>query len=132
MSTWKPNDLTRFGDAQEVQITGTRRDGRFRTPVIVWAVRVGDRLYTRSVNGPDASWFRGVRLRDRGQLTAGGVTADVDFVDTADAADDEIDAAYRTKYGRDSGPVKSITSALARSTTLEILPHQADWKTSCS
>jgi hypothetical protein len=98
MSTWKSDDLTRLGDAEEVKIAGARRDGTFRTPVIVWAVRVGDRLYTRSVNGPEASW----------------------------CADDEIDAAYEAKYGRYPGPVKSITSDLARSTTLEILPHQAD------
>ena len=126
MTRWMPDDLTRFGDAQEVQIAETRRDGSFRTAVIVWAVRVGDDLYTRSVNGPTASWFRGVQLRHRGQLTAGGVTIDVDFEEAKDAVDDEIDAAYQAKYGRYPGPVASITNELARSTTLKIVPRQAD------
>jgi hypothetical protein len=126
MTTWMPNDLTRFGDAQEVRIAGTRRDGSFRTPVIVWAVRIGDDLYTRSVNGPTASWFRGVRLHHRGQLTAGGLTIEVGFEEAKGAVDDEIDAAYQAKYGRYPGPVASITSDLARATTLKIVPRQAD------
>ena len=70
---------------QEVRIAGMRRDGSLRTPVIVWVVRHGDDLYTRSVNGPDAAWFRGVQLRDRGQISAGDAVADVDFVDGGDA-----------------------------------------------
>lgn len=124
MTAWTTDDLVRFGEAQEVQIAGTRRDGSVRTPVLVWAVRVGDDLYTRSVNGPDASWFRGVRLRNRGQLTEGGNVIDVDCVDAVGAVDDEIDAAYQAKYGRYPGPVASITSDVARSTTLKIIPHQ--------
>jgi hypothetical protein len=44
-------------------------------------VRVGDDLYTRSVNGADAAWFRGTRVRHEGHVSAGGVDADVDFLD---------------------------------------------------
>ena len=126
MTSWKSADLNRFGDAQELRIAGTRRDGSLRTPVIVWVVRVGDDLYTRSVNGPDAAWFRGIRPQLRGQISVGALTADVDFVDAAGDADDEIDAAYRAKYGRYPGPVRSITSEMARSTTLKLVPHQSD------
>ena len=126
MTSWKSADLNRFGDAREVRIAGTRRDGSLRTPVIVWVVRVGDDLYTRSVNGPDAAWFRGTRPQLRGQISVGTLTADVDFVDAAGDADDEIDAAYRAKYGRYPGPVRSITSEMARSTTLKLVPHQSD------
>ena len=103
-----------------------RRDGSLRSPVIVWVVRLGDELYTRSVNGPDAAWFRGAQLRHRGQLSAGGVVVDVDFVDGDRDGDDELDADYQRKYGRYPGPVKSITSEAARSTTLKLVPHQAD------
>ena len=67
MTTWTA-DLARFGDQRKCEIAGRRRDGALRTPVIVWVVRVGDDLYTRSVNGPDAAWFRGVQMRHRGQL----------------------------------------------------------------
>ena len=118
MTTWTDADLARYGGAEEVRVAGMRRDGSLRTPRIVWVVRVGDELYTRSVNGPDAAWFRGVQARHRGQLSAGHAAADVDFVDGSDRADDDaIDAAYQRKYRRYPGPVKSITSATARSTT---------------
>ena len=127
MTTWTDVDLAHFGDAQEVRIAGMRRDGSLRSPVIVWVVRVGDDLYTRSVNGPDAAWFRGVQVQHRGQLITGHAAADGDFVDGSDPADDDlIDAAYQHKYGRYSGPVKSITSPTARSTTLKLVPHQSD------
>lgn len=69
-TTWTDADLAHFGDAQEVRIAGMRQDDSLRKPVIVWVVRVGDELYTRSVNGPDAAWFRGVQIRHRGQLSA--------------------------------------------------------------
>ena len=114
MTTWTAADLTQFGDAQEVRVAGARTDGSLRTPVIVWVVRVGDDLYTRSVNGPDAAWFRGTRATHHGQLGAGSTLIDVDFVDAVGDADAEIDAAYQRKYGRYPGPVASITSPVAR------------------
>ena len=126
MTTWTDTDLAHFGDAQEVRIAGMRRDGTLRSPVIVWVVRLGDELYTRSVNGPDAAWFRGAQLRHRGQLSAGGVVLDVDFIDGDHRGNDELDAEYQCKYGRYPGPVKAITSEAARSTTLKLAPHQAD------
>ncbi len=50
-TTWTDADLAHFGDAEEVRIAGMRQDGSLRKPVIVWVARVGDELYTRSVNG---------------------------------------------------------------------------------
>jgi hypothetical protein len=130
VKTWTVDELATFGDAGEVRVAGMRRDGTLRKPVIVWVVRVGDDLYTRSVNGPDAAWFRGTRARRQGQITTGNAVADIDFVDvnSADAdgaTDDEIDAAYQRKYGRYPGPVGAITSPKARSTTQKLLPHQS-------
>ena len=37
----------------------------------------------------------------------------------------DLDAAYRAKYRRYSGPVASITSPLARSTTLKVIPRNS-------
>jgi hypothetical protein len=66
-------------------------------------------------------------MRHRGQLSSDGLEVDVDFVDGSDpVGDDLIDTAYQSKYGRYTGPVKSITSPLARSTTLRLVPHQPD------
>ena len=127
MTTWTDADLARFGDAEEVRIAGTRRDGSLRKPVIVWVVRLGDELYTRSVNGPDAAWFRGDQVRTsrsdlgRRRRWSTSTSSTIDGVD-----DGMLDAAYQRKYGRYPGPVESITSPTARSTTLKLVPHQAD------
>ncbi len=126
MAEWTSDELTRIGDAQEMHVAAARRDGTLRTPVIVWMVRLDDDLYTRSVNGPDAAWFRGTRAHHQGHITAGGVDKDVTFVDVDadDPINAEMDAAYHTKYHRYSGPVASITSPLARSATLKLIPRQ--------
>ena len=71
MTNWSADELRHFGDAQEVRVAGLRPDGSLRSSVIVWIVRVGDNLYTRSVNGPGAAWFRGVQAHHQGQLSAG-------------------------------------------------------------
>ncbi|NQX13101.1 DUF2255 family protein [Microbacteriaceae bacterium VKM Ac-2855] len=120
MTEWTEDQLSRIGRAGELRIAGRRADGTLRRLVVIWQVRVDDRIYVRSVNGPEASWFRGTQVRGEGRIDSGGVGADVVFTrdDTADA---EIDAAYRAKYGTGSA-VRSITSPLAASTTLRVDP----------
>jgi hypothetical protein len=123
---WTSDQLDRISEAQEMRIAGRRRDGSLRTPVIVWMVRVGDDLYTRSVNGADAAWFRGTRVRHEGHISAGGVDVGVDFLDVdgdENAINDAVDAAYRSKYGHYPSPVAAITSPSARGTTLKVVPH---------
>jgi hypothetical protein len=126
VTIWTSDELTRLDGADEMRVAGTRGDGSLRTPVIVWMVRLGDDLYTRSVNGPAAGWFRGTRANHMGHISANGVEKDVTFVDidAGDAINAELDAAYRANYRRYSGPVASITSPLARSTTLKVIPRQ--------
>jgi hypothetical protein len=126
VSDWISDELTRLDAAHEIRVAGTRRDGSLRTPVIVWMVRLGDDVYTRSVNGPDAAWFRGAHANHQGHISANGVEKDVTFVDidAGDPINAELDAAYQAKYRRYSGPVASITSLLARLATLKIIPQQ--------
>ena len=106
MTSWTSDELTRLADADEMHIAGTRSDGSLRTPVIVWMVRLGDDLYTRSVNGPDASWFRGTRANHQGHISANGVERDVTFVDidAGDPINADLDAAYRRAYNTRSLP----------------------------
>jgi hypothetical protein len=100
-----------------------RSDGTLRAPVIMWVVRHKDDLYVRSVNGRGSSWFRGARDRHEAHVRAGGIEKDVDLVET-DSAGDEIDTAYRAKYGRRyAGIVPSIVSPEARAATLELVPR---------
>ena len=119
--TWTDDELDRVGRAGELRVAGRRTDGSLRNLVIIWHVRVGDAIYIRSVNGPDAAWFRGTQIRGEGRIVSGGVTRDVAFV-RVDDLDAAIDDAYRAKYGGGSA-VRSITSSLASSTTLRVDPQ---------
>jgi hypothetical protein len=121
VSAWSADELARIGGAGEVDIATRRADGTLRTPRIVWVVRLGDGLYVRSVNGPDAAWFRGARTRMQGHIQAGGMDRDVAFVDADHDLDDAIDEAYRAKYRSSPSAVDHITSAQARSTTIELV-----------
>jgi hypothetical protein len=124
VTTWTNDELTRIAAADELQIASRRRDGTLRRLVTIWVVRDGEDLYVRSVNGPDAAWFRGTRTRHEGHIRAGGVQRDVAFVDTDHDIDDQIDAAYATKYRRyDPHIIRHITSPAARSTTLRLVPR---------
>src|SRR5437870_4267379 len=127
MATWTSDELNKIGAAEELRIAPLRRDGTPRNPVTIWVVRVGDDLYVRSVNGRTAAWFRGTQARHEGRIRAGGVEKDVTFVDVADTdrdTQDQIDAAYRTKYRRYAQSiVGSVLTPEARSATLKLVPR---------
>ena len=92
-----------------------------RKPVMVWVVRHGDDLYVRSAYGRTLTWFRGTQDRQEGHIHAGGVDKDVLFVE-ADDANDEIDAAHRSKYHCYAASFTDyMMSPEARSTTLKLL-----------
>ena len=124
MARWTNEELERIGAAEELHIASLRRDGTLRNPVTIWVVRHGDDIYVRSVNGRGSSWFRGVQNRHEGHIDAGGVDSDVGFVETDDV-DDELDAAYRTKYHRYAADtINRITSPEARAATLKLVPRE--------
>jgi hypothetical protein len=121
MSTWTSDELARLTRTDELRISGRRTDGSLRKPVIIWMVTHNDDLYVRSVNGPDAAWFRGTQVAGLGHVSAGGVEKDVAFTRVTDI-DDELDAAYAAKYPQYRSAVDSINSAVARTTTLRVNP----------
>ncbi len=53
MTAWTNDELTRVGDAEELEISPARRDG-----TLGWVVPQGGALYVRSLSGPSAAWFR--------------------------------------------------------------------------
>jgi hypothetical protein len=60
----------------------------------------------------------------RGSVSAGGIERDVHLDDADHDLDDQIDAAYRSKYGRYSeNTLGRITSPEARSTSLTLVPR---------
>jgi len=123
MSRWTSDELDKIGAAEELQIASVRRDGTLRKPVTIWVVRHGDDLYVRSVNGRTSSWFRDAQDRHEAHIHAGGVDKDVLLVETDDI-NDEIDAAYRTKYHRYAASfITPVVSPQARATTLKLVPR---------
>ena len=98
---WTSDELTKIGTAEELEIAPRQRDGMLRKPVTIWVVRVDDDLYVRSYRGRGGAWFRAAQVRHEGHIRAGGIEKDVTFVEETDPdIYDQIDAAYRAKYGR--------------------------------
>jgi len=124
MTDWTSDELNKIGTAEELQIASLRQDGTLRKQVIIWVVRLGDDLYVRSVNGRTGVWFRGVQTRHEGHIRAGGIDKDVTFEEQPDSDfNDQIDAAYRTKYHRYAASIiNHITSPGARSATIKLVP----------
>ena len=124
MTVWTNDELNQIGTALELKIASLRRDGTLRNPVIIWVVRLGDDLYVRAVKGR-GGWFRGVQTRHEGHIQAGGVDKDVLFVEeSAPELNEQIDAAYRAKYGRRyPASVASINSPIARTATIRLVPQ---------
>ena len=123
MGAWTSDELDRIGAAEELELASVRPDGTLRNSVTIWVVRDGDDLYVRSVNGRGSSWFRGIGGRHEAHIRAGGVDKDVDLVEI-DGVDDEVDTAYREKYGRRyAGIVPSIVTPEARAATLKLVPR---------
>jgi hypothetical protein len=123
MSAWTSDELRKIGAAEELRLASVRRDSTLRNPVTMWVVPHGDDLYVRSVNGRTSSWFRSAQSRNEARIRAGGVEKDVLLVETDDV-NDELDAAYRTKYGHYAAShIDSITSPEARAATFEVLPR---------
>jgi hypothetical protein len=123
MADWSSEELEKIAAADELQLVSARRDRTLRKPVTIWVVRHGDDLYVRSVYGRTSSWFRGVQDRHEGHVRAGGIEKDVVVVEVGDV-DNEIDAAYRAKYGRyDASIVEPMASPEARATTIRLVPR---------
>jgi hypothetical protein len=124
MTIWTSDELDRIGSAEELQIAALRPDGALRKPVTIWVVRQGDDLYVRSGYGSRAAWYRGTQRRREGHIKAGGIDKDVTFVDADPALNDQIDAAYRTKYRRHEARwVDPMVAAEARATTIKLVPR---------
>jgi hypothetical protein len=123
-TTWTQDELTRIGEAQQLQIASTRSDGSLRPYVTVWVVRAGDDLYVRSAYGPNNPWFVRAKASGTGRIRAGGLERDVPFAEAAPDAHAAIDAAYHAKYDR-HGPaiVGTVVGKHAEAVTIRLLPR---------
>jgi hypothetical protein len=123
MTGWNPTELERIASEREIEVSSLREDGALTKPVTIWAVRVEDDLYVRSVRGDAGGWFKAAEQRHEGRIEADSSAVDVAFEDVPHHLDAEIDAAYKVKYGYPSDPVDSITTDAARETTIRVVPR---------
>ena len=94
----------------------------FKQLEATFAERVEDELFVRSPRGDSDGWFRDAEQRHEGRIEADSSAVDVAFEDAPHHLDEEIDAAYRTKYGS-SSPVAGVTTDVARATTIRVVPR---------
>jgi hypothetical protein len=124
MTEWKIDELEKIGRADELRLASQRRDGTLRRSVIIWVVRVDDQLYVRCVNGRQGAWFRGVLTQHAGKVSAGGADKEVVFIEETDPGiNDQIDAAYLSKYSRYPQYVAPMVTPKVREATLKLVPR---------
>lgn len=127
MTHWTGDELNKIGTAEELEIASLRGDGTLRKSRTIWVVRQGDDLYVRSAYGRTSAWFRGTQTRHEGHIQAGGVDKDVTFVevDANDAINEQIDAAYRTKYRRYAANiVNTVVGQQVYAATVKLVPRE--------
>lgn len=127
MNSWTNEELDKIGNSDELQIVTFREDGIQYKPVPIWVVRVGDDLYIRSYRGKDGMWYRHIQNRKEGQISSGGITKSVTFIEAYndDGLNNKIDVAYRTKYQKYSNAyIDPMITSQARSTTIKISPRE--------
>lgn len=123
MNTWTSDELNKIGNAEELQIASLRQDDSLRKPVTIWIVRVDNDIYVRAYKGRTSPWFRGILSRHEGQIRAGGVVKDVNFVEETNTdINAKIDSAYLTKYRRYPTYVAPMVTPEARAATIRLVP----------
>jgi len=126
MGAWTDEELRRIEAADELDIAPVRRNGELRRATPIWVVRAGDDLYVRAAYGANKGWHGVARTSHQARIAAGGISKDVTVEDADPSALDQVDAAYRHKYGaRYASIVDSINDAEHRTTTLRLIPVEA-------
>ena len=124
MTAWGLDELTPIGKADELEVASRRSDGTLSGPRTIWVVRDGDDLYVRSVYGPAPPGFGAPGCATKATSGPAASTKDVTFEDVGDDVNGQVDAAYRSKYGRYAAYIiDAITSPEARSTTMRLVPR---------
>ena len=119
---WSPDELRLMNAAGELRIAVKRSDGSLRQWVPIWVVCAGGQVYVRTWYRRDTGWFGHALRSQRARIRVPGLETDVTIVDIGDASTQvttDVDAAYRTKYGR--GGAGSMVTATAAATTLQLI-----------
>src|SRR5690349_8482633 len=126
MTTWSKEELRKIAEADDLHVAPFREDGKtYGTPTWIWSVAVGDALYVRGYNGQQSRWYQAAVRQKAGRIIAAGMTKEVAFEPLDELRDgglnDQIDEAYRAKYGG-STYLKPMIGKRARLATVRIWP----------
>lgn len=126
MSVWTDEELGMMANSDDLHISPFREDGKtYGTPTWIWSVVVDDGLYVRAYNGQRSSWYQAAMRQKAGQITAAGITKQVDFEPVSGAIQDRIDDAYRAKYSGNPY-LRPMIGAAARSATVKVTPRETN------
>jgi hypothetical protein len=124
MTAWTDDELSRIGEAEELQVASYRADGTLRPYVTIWTVRAGNDIFIRSAYGRDNGWFRRALASGTGRIRAGGVEKDVGFEESGAEVHATVDAAYHAKYDRYGQQiVGTVTGPHAVDETFRLTPQ---------
>jgi hypothetical protein len=120
---WTDDELRSIDRADELAIAAVRRNGQLRRATPIWVVRVGDDVYVRAAYGSGSGWYGVARGSGQAHIRAGGIERDVAVEDVPESLLDEVDAAYRSKYGRYASIVDSLVKPEHRVNTVRLVPR---------
>lgn len=122
---WSAEELRRIVEADDLKIAPFRDDGvTYGTPTWIWCVAVDGELYVRAYNGPKSRWYQAAVRQRAGRIIGAGMTKDVTFEPVDGPINEQIDQAYRAKYGA-SPYLRPMISAPARSATIKVVVTDA-------
>ncbi len=119
--SWTPEQLALVDAARELDIAVRRADGTLRAWTPIWAIHVGDDVYVRTWYRRDTGWFGLAASTRRARVRVPGVEVDVRIADVGvgpPGLRDDVDDAYRTKYG--GGSTGNMIGDQAAATTLRL------------
>lgn len=100
MSNWTEAELMKIATADDLHISPFREDGvTLGTPTLIWSVVVDGTLYVRAYNGRNSRWYKAAMRQKAGRVRVAGMEKDVIFEPVEGEIQEQIDSAYRTKYG---------------------------------
>jgi len=126
-SNWTQEQLETFSTADDMYISPFYSDGKTPgTPTWIWSVVADNNLYVRAYNGQRSRWYQSAVEQKAGKIKLAGQEYDVTFepMDNNAALTEEIDEAYRKKYGS-SMYLSPMLGEGPVSATVKILPRNA-------